>query len=156
LPRPATSHHGRTKPDSKPQAAQQALKADDRPKAQRKFKPGTWDKATALLAELAERFPKTFGKKYVPLAKGIYHDVRAATDASGAVVNCALARRCHSIAYNKAMINPGAERLELGGRLVEPVSDEDQAFARSKLEIRLRHQKQRRAQKYIKERSRNR
>lgn len=146
---------GSPKPVSKPQAAQQAPKADSRPKAQRKFKPGTWAKATALLEELAERFPKTFGKKHVPLAKGIYHDVRAATGASGAVVNCALERRCHSIPYNKAMARRGAERLELGGRPVEPVSDEDQVFSKKKLEIRLRHRKEwmagkrRRAQKTL-------
>jgi sRNA-binding protein len=57
------------------------------------------------------------------------------------------------------MLKPGAERLELGGRPVEPVSDDDRAFSKKKLEIRLRQRreflagKQRRAERQAAQRA---
>jgi hypothetical protein len=90
--------------------------------------------ALALLTMLCERYPAAFkhdGEPPQPLAIGtgarIVTDLGLAPD----VVNLAMKRYTRRRAYQHALAQPGAMRVDLAGQPTEPVTEEHQAVARA-------------------------
>jgi sRNA-binding protein len=91
--------------------------------------------AFASLNMLAETWPACFkheDERPVPLAIGTYHRVRAEL---GEMVDEEVLRRafeiyCRRPAYRAALRQPGAQRVDLDGSVVAPVTAEEQAQAR--------------------------
>jgi sRNA-binding protein len=95
----------------------------------------------SVAKELYERYPSVFvpeGKKAFPLAIGIYGEIRASSpDLLARSLNGFLGRYCQSGRYLRAMLADGAERRNLNGESVGPVSAADQEHAAGKLAERM-------------------
>ena len=91
--------------------------------------------ACTLLALLVEQFPGAFrheDEPPVPLAIGIRDQLITQLDgiASERAIRVAMKLYCFRGAYQHALAAPGAQRVNLAGELIEPVSPEDQQRAR--------------------------
>jgi sRNA-binding protein len=100
-----------------------------------KDKQARYEAAFATLNMLAETWPACFkhaDETPVPLAIGTYHRVQAEL---GEMVDEEVLRRafeiyCRRPAYRAALRKPGAQRVDLDGSVVAPVTAEEQAMAR--------------------------
>jgi hypothetical protein len=92
------------------------------------------DEASALLALLCARYPEAFmheGETPKPLAIGITERLVTELAMDGAVVQDALRLYTRRRAYQQALREPGAMRVDLAGQPVGPVAPEHQAAART-------------------------
>ena len=98
-------------------------------------KQARYEAALKMLNMLAETWPACFKHEDdipVPLAIGTYHRVQAEL---GEMVDEEVLRRafeiyCRRPAYRAALRQPGAQRVDLDGSVVAPVTAEEQAKAR--------------------------
>ena len=89
--------------------------------------------ATELLTMLCARYPETFtheGEPPRPLAIGMSDRLIAELALDPAVVHDAMRLYTRRRAYQKALSEPGAMRVDLTGQPTEPVAPEHQAAAR--------------------------
>lgn len=90
--------------------------------------------ALELLAMLTERYPETFkheGEPPRPLAIGIGTRLAAELGLEPDVVNTAMRLYTRRRAYQQALAQPGALRVDLAGQPTEPVTPEHQTAARA-------------------------
>jgi sRNA-binding protein len=100
-----------------------------------KEKQARYEAAFKVLNMLAETWPACFkheDETPVPLAIGTYQRVQAEL---GEIVEEEVLRRafeiyCRRPAYRAALRQPGAQRIDLDGSVVAPVTAEEQAMAR--------------------------
>lgn len=78
-----------------------------------------------LLELLAQRYPHLFGAQFLPLKRGIFHDITAAlgSEVSADDLKLALAQHTRSTRYLSAMAS-GAQRHDLAGAAVEALAPE--------------------------------
>ena len=100
-----------------------------------KDKQARYEAAFATLNMLAETWPACFKHEDntpVPLAIGTYHRVQAKLGeiVDEEVLKLALTIYCRRPAYLAALRKPGAQRVDLDGSVVAPVTEEEQAMAR--------------------------
>ena len=98
-------------------------------------KQARYEAAFAALNMLVETWPACFkheDETPVPLAIGTYHRVQAELGkiVDEKVLKLALTIYCRRPAYQAALRQPGAQRVDLDGSVVAPVTAEDQAKAR--------------------------
>ena len=98
-------------------------------------KQGRYEAAFKVLNMLAETWPACFkheDETPVPLAIGTYQRVQAELGeiVDEAVLKLALTIYCRRPAYQAALRQPDAQRVDLGGSVVAPVTAEEQAMAR--------------------------
>ena len=98
-----------------------------------------------VLLELARRFPRAFvaerWARHTPLARGIDATIRdACPDLFGKAIRRAMARYCGRLMYRKALMIPGAVRVDLIGHPAGVVTPSEAAHAarqvREMLQIR--------------------
>src|SRR5262245_35772865 len=90
--------------------------------------------ATELLRMLCERYPATFrheSEPPQPLAIGISDHLIAELALDPATVHNALRLYVRRKSYQRALVAPGAMRVDLTGQPTEPVTPEHQAAARA-------------------------
>ncbi len=100
-----------------------------------KDKQVRYESAFATLNMLAETWPACFkheDETPVPLAIGTYHRVQAEL---GEIVDEEVLRRafeiyCRRPAYRAALRKPDAQRVDLDGSMVAPVTAQEQAMAK--------------------------
>ena len=100
-----------------------------------KEKQARYESAFKVLNMLVETWPACFKHEDeipVPLAIGTYHRVQAEL---GEIVEEEVLKRafelyCRRAAYRAALRQPGAQRVDLDGSVVAPVTAEEQAMAR--------------------------
>jgi sRNA-binding protein len=100
-----------------------------------KDKQVRYEAAFATLNMLAETWPACFkheDETPVPLAVGTYHRVQAELGeiVDEEVLKLALTIYCRRPAYRTALRQPGAQRVDLDGSVVAPVTAQEQAMAR--------------------------
>src|ERR687895_399368 len=100
-----------------------------------KEKQARYEAAFKVLNMLAETWPACFkheDETPVPLAIGTYHRVQAELGeiVDAEVLKLAFAIYCRRPAYFAALRQPGAQRVDLDGSVVAPVTAEEQAKAR--------------------------
>ena len=100
-----------------------------------KDKQARYEAAFKVLNMLAETWPACFkheDETPVPLAIGTYHRVQAELGeiVDEDVLKLALTIYCRRPTYRAALRNPGAQRVDLDGSVVAPVTAEEQAMAR--------------------------
>ncbi|WP_343292131.1 ProQ/FINO family protein [Vandammella animalimorsus] len=131
-------------PTSAPAATASAADAQARPaqpSRTQRGKPGRNTAAHALLAELAQRYPKLFGEHPLPLKRGIFQDlVNAHPELEAEALKQALGLHTRSQRYLQAVANNQARR-DLQLHAVEPMAAEHSFHALAELYRR----KQRRA-----------
>ena len=95
----------------------------------------TKDRNRQILALLFERFPAAFKAGHPkPLAVGIRQTICAAIpELDAKQVSKALAIHCGDAGYLRALFAPGAQRVDLAGVPVAPVTPEDAEFAVKRL-----------------------
>ena len=104
--------------------------------------------AVAAVALFCERWPRWFRQYEVrrkPLKIGIDRDIGELVERP--IVANALRLYVGNDGYLRAMARPGAQRIDLEGNVVEPVSESDASNARAVLERRRKQQAARRQQK---------
>jgi sRNA-binding protein len=99
-----------------------------------KDKQARYEAAFKVLNMLAETWPACFKHEDdtpVPLAIGTYHRVQAELGeiVDEKVLKLALTIYCRRPVYQAALRKPGAQRVDLDGRVVAPVTAEEQAMA---------------------------
>jgi sRNA-binding protein len=100
-----------------------------------KDKQARYEAAFKVLNMLAETWPACFkheDETPVPLAIGTYHRVQAELGeiVDEEVLKLALTIYCRRPVYRAALRQPGAQRVDLDGSVVAPVTAEEQAMAR--------------------------
>ena len=100
-----------------------------------KGKQARYEAAFAALNMLVETWPACFkheDETPVPLAIGTYHRVQAELGeiVDEKVLKLALTIYCRRPVYRAALRQPGAQRVDLDGSVVAPVTAEEQAKAR--------------------------
>ena len=100
-----------------------------------KDKQDRYESAFKVLNMLAETWPACFkhdDETPVPLAIGTYHRVQAELGeiVDEDVLKLALTIYCRRPTYRAALRQPGAQRVDLDGSVVAPVTAEEQAMAR--------------------------
>ena len=100
-----------------------------------KDKQARYESAFATLNMLAETWPACFKHEDdtpVPLAIGTYHRVQAELGeiVDEEVLKLGLTIYCRRPVYRAALRKPGAQRVDLDGSVVAPVTAEEQAMAR--------------------------
>ena len=100
-----------------------------------KEKQARYETAFKVLNMLAETWPACFkheDETPVPLAIGTYHRVQAELGeiVDEKVLKLALTIYCRRPVYRAALRKPGAQRVDLDGSVVAPVTAEEQAMAR--------------------------
>jgi ProP effector len=105
--------------------------------------------ATATIAVLAEFFPRTFSvyeRRRKPLKLGIDQDIASALNGAATPGELAAALRHYTgnVFYLRALV-AGAERIDLHGRPVGVVTNEDEAHAKQRLLAARQQREQRRA-----------
>jgi sRNA-binding protein len=100
-----------------------------------KDKQGRYEAAFKVLNMLAETWPACFkheDETPVPLAIGTYHRIQAELGeiVDEKVLKRALTIYCQRPVYRAALRQPGAQRVDLDGSVVAPVTAEEQAMAR--------------------------
>lgn len=111
------------------------------PGSTQRSKPGRNTAAHALLAELAQRYPKLFGENPLPLKRGIFQDLASAhPELQAEALKQALGLHTRSQRYLQAVANSQARR-DLQLHAVEPMAVEHSFHALAELYRR----KQRRA-----------
>jgi sRNA-binding protein len=98
-------------------------------------KQGRYEAAFKVLNMLVETWPACFkheDETPVPLAIGTYQRVQAELGeiVDAKVLKLALTIYCRRPAYQAALRQPGAQRVDLDGSVVAPVTAEEQAKAR--------------------------
>ncbi|PAT34927.1 ProQ/FINO family protein [Vandammella animalimorsus] len=147
-PTPAPEGAATTKPTDTPTAttatAASATDAQARPAQPgrpQRGQPGRNTAAHALLAELAQRYPKLFGEHPLPLKRGIFQDLTSAhPELQTEALKQALGLHTRSQRYLQAVANSQARR-DLQLHAVEPMAAEHSFHALAELYRR----KQRRA-----------
>src|SRR5918997_5103702 len=100
-----------------------------------KEKQARYEAAFKVLNMLAETWPACFkhdDETPVPLAIGTYHRVQAELGemVDEDVLKLALTIYCRRPVYRTALRQPGAQRVDLDGNVVAPVTAQEQAMAR--------------------------
>jgi sRNA-binding protein len=100
-----------------------------------KEKQARYEAAFKVLNMLAETWPACFkheDETPVPLAIGTYHRVQAELGeiVEEEVLRLAFESYCRRPAYRVALRKPGAQRVDLDGSVVAPVTAQEQAMAR--------------------------
>jgi sRNA-binding protein len=100
-----------------------------------KEKQARYEAAFKMLNMLAETWPACFkheDETPVPLAIGTYHLVQAELGeiVDAEVLKLALTIYCRRPVYRAVLRQPGAQRVDLDGSVVAPVTAEEQAMAR--------------------------
>ena len=100
-----------------------------------KEKPSRYEAAFKVLNMLTETWPACFkheDETPMPLAIGTYHRIQAELGeiVDEKVLKRALTIYCQRSAYRAALRQPGAQRVDLDGSVVAPVTAEEQAMAR--------------------------
>ncbi len=81
--------------------------------------------------ELFEKFPNTFFRDSAeirPLKKGIYHDIRGTLAVSSRILHGAIGLYTQRRPYSRALVD-GKDRIDLSGKSVEPVTEEERQHA---------------------------
>ncbi len=81
--------------------------------------------------ELFEKFPNTFFRDSAeirPLKKGIYHDIRGTLPVSSRILHGAIRLYTQRRPYLRAQAD-GKDRIDLSGKSVEPVTEEERQHA---------------------------
>jgi sRNA-binding protein len=106
--------------------------------------------ALGMIEELCQRYPKTFTQKphdVRPLARGIREAIVAdAPDLPASIVSQVLAIYATWLPYLRACI-AGAPRIDLGGKVVDVVTDKEATYAVQRLAARERKRAARNAER---------
>ncbi len=92
--------------------------------------------------ELFEKFPNTFFRDLAeirPLKKGIYHDIRGTLPVSSRILHGAIGLYTQRQPYLRALAD-GKDRIDLSGKSVEPVTEEERQHALALLKTKRRGQ----------------
>ena len=92
--------------------------------------------------ELFEKFPNTFFRDLAeirPLKKGIYHEIRGTLPVSSRILRGAIGLYTQRQPYLRALAD-GKDRIDLSGKSVEPVTEEERQHAMALLKTKRRGQ----------------
>ena len=92
--------------------------------------------------ELFEKFPNTFFRDLAeirPLKKGIYHEIRGTLPVSSRILHGAIGLYTQRQPYLRALAD-GKDRIDLSGKSVEPVTEEERQHALALLKTKRRGQ----------------
>jgi sRNA-binding protein len=91
--------------------------------------------AQHTLSRLRRRFPDAFGQ-VKPLKLGIHFDIQERAGMDSLQVGQFMTFYTRCAAYLQAQVRPGAMRHDLDGNPVEPVSEQNRAYALAELDCR--------------------
>ncbi len=92
--------------------------------------------------ELFEKFPNTFFRDLAeirPLKKGIYQDIRGTLPVSSRILHGAIGLYTQRQPYLRALAD-GKDRIDLSGKSVEPVTEEERQHALALLKTKRKGQ----------------
>ncbi len=112
------------------------------PEARRRRRQRVLPQMQKVYEELFEKFPNTFFRDLAeirPLKKGIYHDIRGTLPVSSRILHGAIGLYTQRQPYLRALAD-GKDRIDLSGKSIEPVTEEERQHALALLKTKRRGQ----------------